>query len=53
MKPLLGSGMAVVDRRGLQHAILAPTPPFYTTYVPPVDVQPDRPIGYGAFGVVW
>ena len=19
----------------------------------PVDVQPDRPIGYGAFGVVW
>lgn len=23
------------------------------TFPPPVDTQPDRPIGYGAFGVVW
>ena len=52
--PVLGSGMAVVaDRRGLQHTILAPTPPYYTNYVPTVDIVPDRPIGYGAFGVVW
>ncbi|CAI5445070.1 unnamed protein product [Caenorhabditis angaria] len=33
------------------NAILAAAQPFYP---PPVqDTQPDRPIGYGAFGVVW
>ncbi|CAB3401703.1 unnamed protein product [Caenorhabditis bovis] len=33
------------------NAILAAAQPFYQ---PPVqDTQPDRPIGYGAFGVVW
>ncbi|CAD6190302.1 unnamed protein product [Caenorhabditis auriculariae] len=33
------------------NAILAAAQPFYP---PPVqDAQPDRPIGYGAFGVVW
>ncbi|KAL3857088.1 hypothetical protein ACJMK2_011784 [Sinanodonta woodiana] len=37
-----------------QHAILtaAVGVPYYQV-VPPQDVQPDRPIGYGAFGVVW
>lgn len=35
-----------------QHAALAAASPFY----PSTDIQdtkPDRPIGYGAFGVVW
>ncbi|XP_014681016.1 PREDICTED: serine/threonine-protein kinase NLK-like [Priapulus caudatus] len=37
-----------------QHAILAATHPVYHhSPVPSQDVQPDRPIGYGAFGVVW
>lgn len=43
-----------------QHAILAATTsvPFYQAVVQPAgthqpDLQPDRPIGYGAFGVVW
>ncbi|CAH1800382.1 unnamed protein product [Owenia fusiformis] len=38
-----------------QHAILAAatTVPYYTPVVPTQEVQPDRPIGYGAFGVVW
>ncbi|XP_013405440.1 serine/threonine-protein kinase NLK isoform X2 [Lingula anatina] len=37
-----------------QHAILAAaTVPYYQTVIPAQDVQPDRPIGYGAFGVVW
>ena len=37
-----------------QHAILtaAVALPYYQV-VPSQDVQPDRPIGYGAFGVVW
>ncbi|XP_052799985.1 serine/threonine-protein kinase NLK-like [Mya arenaria] len=37
-----------------QHAILtaAVAVPYYQV-VPPQDIQPDRPIGYGAFGVVW
>lgn len=37
-----------------QHAILtaAVAVPFFQV-APPQDVQPDRPIGYGAFGVVW
>lgn len=37
-----------------QHAILtaAVAVPYFQV-VPPQDVQPDRPIGYGAFGVVW
>lgn len=36
------------------HAILtaAVAVPYYQV-VPPQDIQPDRPIGYGAFGVVW
>lgn len=37
------------------HAILAAASsvPFYQSVLPQQDVQPDRPIGYGAFGVVW
>jgi hypothetical protein len=34
------------------NAILAPTQPF-CGQVSPHEFQPDRPIGYGAFGVVW
>ena len=38
----------------VSHAILAAaTSPFYHHAVLPQDAQPDRPIGYGAFGVVW
>jgi len=39
-----------------QHnAILAAAQPFYSNNncVNIQDIQPDRPIGYGAFGVVW
>ncbi|KAK2165898.1 hypothetical protein LSH36_44g02088 [Paralvinella palmiformis] len=38
-----------------QHAILAAAAsvPYYQPVIPQQDVQPDRPIGYGAFGVVW
>lgn len=47
---------------GHQQAILAAAQPYYhpqhahqTPATPALtqDVQPDRPIGYGAFGVVW
>lgn len=36
-----------------QGAILSAAAPYYQTPAIPHDVQPDRPIGYGAFGVVW
>lgn len=36
-----------------QGAILAAAAPYYQAPAIPTDVQPDRPIGYGAFGVVW
>ncbi|NP_001161596.1 nemo-like protein kinase [Saccoglossus kowalevskii] len=37
-----------------EHAILSATQPFYqAATVTRTDVEPDRPIGYGAFGVVW
>lgn len=60
-RPLSGDTMAVVGARSgrpviaftgaPQQAILTAAQPFYH---PPVqDIQPDRPIGYGAFGVVW
>ncbi|GAB0093850.1 hypothetical protein DMENIID0001_090350 [Sergentomyia squamirostris] len=35
-----------------QGAILAAAAPYYQPPAVPQDVQPDRPIGYGAFGVV-
>lgn len=61
--------MAVVSHRHARHIMAfqggpAPAPsqqailtaavavPYYQV-VPPQDIQPDRPIGYGAFGVVW
>jgi len=37
---------------GPQNAILAAAQPMFASVVPS-DAQPDRPIGYGAFGVVW
>lgn len=36
-----------------QQAILTAAQPFYHPPVTVQDIQPDRPIGYGAFGVVW
>lgn len=38
-----------------QGAILAAVAPnnYYQPAAVPLNVQPDRPIGYGAFGVVW
>lgn len=37
-----------------QGAILAAVAPnYYQPSAVPLNVQPDRPIGYGAFGVVW
>lgn len=35
------------------NAILAAAAPYFQPPTVPQDVQPDRPIGYGAFGVVW
>jgi nemo like kinase len=32
---------------------IAAAAPYYQPPNIPQDVQPDRPIGYGAFGVVW
>ena len=32
---------------------IAAAAPYYQPPAVPQDVQPDRPIGYGAFGVVW
>ncbi|XP_054713178.1 LOW QUALITY PROTEIN: serine/threonine-protein kinase NLK-like [Uloborus diversus] len=34
-------------------AIIAATQTFYHPPITTQDIQPDRPIGYGAFGVVW
>lgn len=47
--------MAFHNPASSHNAILAAaaTVPYYTPVVPQTDVQPDRPIGYGAFGVVW
>lgn len=47
--------MSLVQGTGHQGAILAAAQPYYHpqhTHAAQ-DVQPDRPIGYGAFGVVW
>ena len=47
--------MAFHGAAASQHAILAAAAsvPYYQPVVSQQDVQPDRPIGYGAFGVVW
>lgn len=37
----------------VSNAILTAAQPFYHAHLPQPDTQPDRPIGYGAFGVVW
>lgn len=36
-----------------QHALFTTAQPFYHNNVNSQDAKPDRPIGYGAFGVVW
>lgn len=49
---LLNSGL--VQSQGASNAILTAAQPFYQSpAVSPQEFQPDRPIGYGAFGVVW
>uniref|UniRef100_A0A914V721 Uncharacterized protein n=1 Tax=Plectus sambesii TaxID=2011161 RepID=A0A914V721_9BILA len=49
---LLNSGL--VQSQGASNAILTAVQPFYQSpAVSPQEFQPDRPIGYGAFGVVW
>ena len=46
--------MSMTTMPANQHAILAAAQPFYSSNSVNIqDVQPDRPIGYGAFGVVW
>lgn len=49
----VGNGGGVAGAGAAQGAILAAAAPYYTAPAVPQDVQPDRPIGYGAFGVVW
>lgn len=55
----LSVSMSVMPGGGHQQAILAAAQPYYhpphghPTPASTQDVQPDRPIGYGAFGVVW
>ena len=44
--------MAFQAVSGPHNAILAAAQPTFSSVVP-TDAQPDRPIGYGAFGVVW
>lgn len=50
-----GVAAAAVAAAHANNAILAAAQPFYAppNLPPPQDIQPDRPIGYGAFGVVW
>ncbi|KAL7047927.1 hypothetical protein ACKWTF_003151 [Chironomus riparius] len=46
---LQGGGVA----QSATGTVLAAAAPYYQPPNIPQDVQPDRPIGYGAFGVVW
>lgn len=50
MSLVQGQGGAAAAPQG---AILAAAAPYFSAPAVPQDVQPDRPIGYGAFGVVW
>lgn len=53
---ILAAAAPFYHAAGPPHAHQASTPghPGVPGEVPaPLDVQPDRPIGYGAFGVVW
>lgn len=55
-RPSMSVSMSLVQggaAGAAQGAILAAAAPYYTAPAVPQDVQPDRPIGYGAFGVVW
>ncbi len=49
----LGRVHAVLSLTNNSNAILAAASPHYNPPVSPQEFQPDRPIGYGAFGVVW
>lgn len=45
--------MRAFQTKTSEQAILAAAQPFYHPTVNSQDAKPDRPIGYGAFGVVW
>lgn len=55
MMATLGAGGAanLSAQNGSQNAILAAASPYYAAAPPAISQDPDRPIGYGAFGVVW
>jgi len=54
MAALANPAAAAVANHQQHQAILATAAqPFFSTAINIQDVQPDRPIGYGAFGVVW
>lgn len=48
-----GNGALGSATSAASNAILAAAQPYYHGPVSPQEFQPDRPIGYGAFGVVW
>uniref|UniRef100_A0A0L8FG69 Uncharacterized protein n=2 Tax=Octopus bimaculoides TaxID=37653 RepID=A0A0L8FG69_OCTBM len=54
MMAFQGPAATTTPQAPSQQAILAAVAvPYYQVVPAPQDVQPDRPIGYGAFGVVW
>lgn len=52
-RPVIAFTGAAAAAAAPQQAILTAAQPFYHPPVTVQDIQPDRPIGYGAFGVVW
>lgn len=51
--PMAFHGTNISSNASQQAILAAVAVPYYQPVVTPQDVQPDRPIGYGAFGVVW
>lgn len=51
MSLVQGQGGAAAAPQAILAAATAA--PYFSAPAVPQDVQPDRPIGYGAFGVVW
>lgn len=47
------TSVAAANACAASNAILAAAQPYCHAPIPPQEFQPDRPIGYGAFGVVW
>lgn len=52
MSLVQGGAAAQAQQQGAILAAVAPNN-YYQPSAVPLNVQPDRPIGYGAFGVVW